>query len=561
MKLEKLVINGNFKNLEKLAIDFTDRKGLTVLIGNNGSGKSNIIEAISSIFAGLYNSKYNPTFAYELSYEKDTYKVQVIFNGKDYSFTVNGKTDNIKELYLPSRIISSYSGEESRLWLNYYEPFYKDYIKAVMGATAPNQFFIFINKYYWNIALLTFYFYDFDVFTDIRDFCKNTLKIDTLNTVKFEFDTKKINSWTENPVVYFVKTLNPDNKKEIEITIDELKARLSYLTNQLDFFRYLTAAFMPKDDKLITNIQINFNSNLTVESLSEGEKKLLLVKLILEVLGDENSLILLDEPDSHLHISRKEDLKSLFLRYTNRDNVITTHSPTLTHCFDLNHIAMLTKDDNDNVKIEDKAKQHIISELTKDIWTYQQQNIFLNSSKDLIITEGPTDVIYIKTALAKLKVKDPKYNSLDFEFISANGASAIEGFIGKFVPLKKQIIIAFLDRDDDGRKSAKKILNKEIDLRTFNYEKVSDVYLAMYPITNGWNCDQFVVEDYFSNNLIGDEALNLLLSHLGSNTFRNIPNVRDKIKEKLPLKVESLGVDEFVGFEKLFDLMLTIKQL
>ena len=561
MKLEKLIINGKFKNLENLVVDFTDRNGLTVLIGNNGSGKSNIIEAISSIFAGLYNQKYNPNFAYELIYQKDTYKVKVTFDGKVYSINVNGKDDNIKDLYLPSRIISSYSGEESRLWLNYYEPFYKDYIKAVMGATAPNQFFIYINKYYWNIALLTFYFYDFDVFTDIRDFCKDILNIHTVNSVKIEFDTKKINSWADNPVVYFVKQLNPENKKSIEITIDELKSRLSYLTNQLDFFRYLTAAFMPKDDKLITDIQINFNNNLTLESLSEGEKKLLLVKLILEVLGDENSLILLDEPDSHLHISRKEDLKSLFLRYSNRDNVITTHSPTLAHCFELNHIAMLTKDANNNVKIEDKAKQQIISELTKDTWTYHQQNIFLNSNKDLIITEGPTDVVYIKTALSMLKSRDAKYNSLDFEFIPANGASAIEGFIGKFVPSRNQTIIAFLDRDDDGRKAAKKILNEEIDLRTFSYKKVNNIYLAMYPIRNGWNCDQFVVEDYFSNNIIGDEALNLLLAHLGSNTFRNMPNVKNEIKEKLPTKVCNFSVDKFEGFEVLFDLILTIKQL
>ena len=71
-----------------------------------------------------------------------------------------------------------------------------------------------------------------------------------------------------------------------------------------------------------------------------------------------------------------------------------------------------------------------------------------------------------------LKSRDAKYNSLDFEFIPANGASAIEGFIGKFVPSRNQTIIAFLDRDDDGRKAAKKILNEELKPLNTNDQRV-----------------------------------------------------------------------------------------
>lgn len=66
MRLQKLKINSRFKNLDSFEIDFSTKEGITVLIGNNGSGKSNILEAISGIFAGLYDRKYNPTFSYEL---------------------------------------------------------------------------------------------------------------------------------------------------------------------------------------------------------------------------------------------------------------------------------------------------------------------------------------------------------------------------------------------------------------------------------------------------------------------------------------------------------------
>src|SRR5258706_4550062 len=97
------------------------------------------------------------------------------------------------------------------------------------------------------------------------------------------------------------------------------KARLNYLS-EIEVFRYLTASFMPKDDKLITKIEITYNGNLDADCLSEGEKKLLLIMLILEVVGDENSLILLDEPDSHIHLSRKEEIQKLLARYPNREN-------------------------------------------------------------------------------------------------------------------------------------------------------------------------------------------------------------------------------------------------
>lgn len=54
MRLKKLRIDG-FKNLNNFTIDFESKDGITVLIGNNASGKSNILEAISAIFANIHN--------------------------------------------------------------------------------------------------------------------------------------------------------------------------------------------------------------------------------------------------------------------------------------------------------------------------------------------------------------------------------------------------------------------------------------------------------------------------------------------------------------------------
>jgi predicted ATP-dependent endonuclease of OLD family len=187
MRLEKLKIITRFKNLEDFEIDFSNKAGITVLIGNNGSGKSNILEAISSIFAGLYDNKYNPNFNYELSYTKDTYKVEVKFENSTYETKVNGVNSVLKPEHLPSQLISSYSGEESRLWETYYKPFYDEYTKALKGASIPDSELIYINKYYWNIALLVLHFYDFEASEDIKKFCQDTLGIQTVNYIQFFF--------------------------------------------------------------------------------------------------------------------------------------------------------------------------------------------------------------------------------------------------------------------------------------------------------------------------------------------------------------------------------------
>ena len=53
MKLLTLKITSEFRNLENLNLSFDPANDTYVIIGNNGTGKTNILEAISSIFSVL----------------------------------------------------------------------------------------------------------------------------------------------------------------------------------------------------------------------------------------------------------------------------------------------------------------------------------------------------------------------------------------------------------------------------------------------------------------------------------------------------------------------------
>jgi len=71
MRLDKVYIDG-FRNLRQLDVDFDERRLTTVVIGQNGAGKSNLIEAIAQVFrwADLRRAdpKYKPRFRYRVEY-------------------------------------------------------------------------------------------------------------------------------------------------------------------------------------------------------------------------------------------------------------------------------------------------------------------------------------------------------------------------------------------------------------------------------------------------------------------------------------------------------------
>ena len=89
MRLKNLHIKG-YKNIDDLSLDFTHKDGITLIIGNNGCGKSNIIEAVSSIFAGLYENRvHKPDFDYSIVYELDGNNIEISLTGDIYKILVN----------------------------------------------------------------------------------------------------------------------------------------------------------------------------------------------------------------------------------------------------------------------------------------------------------------------------------------------------------------------------------------------------------------------------------------------------------------------------------------
>lgn len=414
MRLKKLHVK-NYKNLKDFTLDFESGNGLTMLIGNNGSGKSNVLEAISGIFHDAYKAscqrKLNDLRCeYSIIYELSDNDLEIKREKGILRFWVNGsqrRRDEFIRTYMPKNVIGVYSGEEDRLWTNYYEPYYKAYVQRIRsGLQANSMRLMFINKYYWNIALLTLLI---SQNTTLAPFVRDELHIRNVEKVVLHYDQSCYDNCSNDQLKALMDRINPKHAQKVEYSIDELKEEVffdqlcdeegNFLTdengNRLTtdsgytdqmFFNLFVQACMPKKDKIINGIEIHFNDNLTTEQLSEGEKKLILVKAILEIVADEKSLLLFDEPDAHLHEGRKNTLYSLMCEYPNRQIVLATHSPTFVDIAESEQIKLIKNDVDGNAYVYEADKVEAIRQLTG-----SRFNAFLE--KPILFCEGTSSSV------------------------------------------------------------------------------------------------------------------------------------------------------------------------
>ena len=392
MKLKSLWLK-DYKNLKDFHLDFEKGNGLSILIGNNGSGKSNVLEAISGIFAEWYGSPANIfNTDYKIEYEHNNKKIVLQKTDKKKVYYVDDVLYKDSNPSLPSNVVALYSGEDLRLFENFYFPKYDSYLKDVYRKGFVGKMgMYYVNKYLWNVSLLTLIlFMDIDGFSDVKSFLETELGIkkDTKITIRIDFLYKKYDENINSLLKAFVSKINPEKNETKSYSVVELRNCISNSVDSFEaepreFFNLLMQAFMPKDFKLITDICIYLNDNEAIQFFSEGEKKLILIETVLEFVADENSIILLDEPDANIHEERKRKLYDLLRNTPNRDVVMTTHSPTFVDIADDDELIVLRTDDSTNCYVDKIKKIEQIRYLTGNRF-----NIF--SEKPILYCEGGT---------------------------------------------------------------------------------------------------------------------------------------------------------------------------
>jgi ABC-type cobalamin/Fe3+-siderophores transport system ATPase subunit len=563
MKLISLYID-EYKNIEKQNFDFSNNTGYIALIGENGSGKSNLLETISIIFSYLYNGQ-NAPFNYKIVYDLAGQSQTV--ESKD------GKIISDKAQY-PSSVIACYSGEDLRLWHMAYEGYHMQYFNKAISNKLYIPSLLYINKYCWKIAFISLLCASEQGDHSITDFLMTKLGINEASEVEliFTIDHEKLEKFKNHDALSwfnrFSETNYNVNAKVLATTEpnpsnDEIRKQKICKT----IFQYLYLLSQPKQneinkvDKLITDITIKIK-DIDFDNLSEGEKKLILIECITKVLGDEGSLILLDEPDAHIHIARKKELLNAIDSFEGQA-VLTTHSPVFVNEINKKHASNLYFIEKGEITSSTFVNK--LTELSGGEIDYLNGTIVL-SSKQILVTEGPYDKRYIEKAIEIWSAKEEKYKKLSqVAIIPSNSASNADTFYNQviFPQINRYQKIVFLfDFDDGGYSGWKKISNiKEEKLEALFYQHDYSISLNTNnsPKTN----DTIMVEDFFDPEAYKVKVdwanLNNKKSHKDFRSFRE--NMASIIKSYIEKNYNSFKDEWFDGFKPVLDQLISIFQL
>ncbi len=557
MKLLSVYVE-KYKNLAG-TYDFTSQDGYIALIGENGSGKSNMLEAISLIFGKLYKIQDIEDIG--------KFRIRYDIDGTEYSYgNIDEEGNGIKleaNPILPRSIISCYSGEDIRLWNSTYKSYYKDFFnKAIQGHSYIPKL-LYINKYCWKIALIAL-LYSENI--EIKDFLTNKLGIN-VNDVKIRFTRRA----QESEKAHDASTWYNEVETKLgngEISILDLKDIDLNETQDVDatidqrIFYYLYFLSMPEKnpaiglraDKLIEDIRITIDGNIDFDNLSEGEKKLILIECITKVLGEKESLLLLDEPDAHTHVARKKELLDAIETFEGQ-TILTTHSPVFTTLINKNDIFPISEGRMINAEQRD-----LIVKLANNNINYIDGACIM-SSKHLVLTEGPGDINYITSAITACGKDEAKYKMLDkMSFVYIGGANQVKAFnddiLSKMYDTLESIVFIF-DYDVDGRNGAKQVQ----ELIDSGQNKIKILYYnKTYPI----NLEQdFYLEDMFDRrvyNVVQLPSIN------GEPTYAQLKkgatlakSIKDKIAKLYDDK--SLNDDEYYSFKPFLDELIKLSNL
>ena len=446
-KLQEFKILTRYKNLEGLHIDFRNTSSYCTFIGLNGSGKSNVIEAISAVFYSLYRlcSLKNPRKSDQCAFE---YEISYVLNEKLIEIT-NGKTKDGKKVtteMLPSNIIVNYSGEDERLWRQYYEQIYVKFCGKLtdesQGFEAPQM--LYVDKWCWEIALLTLLYSEDKDAVSFVDSLFQGLQY----KISFEYNMPAFKHWEQNFARIFVEEL----RKKETYTMSEFRnlvQKIGFIDTQRTLFLLLYQAIEGEDNCLISKVNIEFSNGSNIEGLSEGEKKLILANTILHILATETSLTMFDEPDSHIHIARKIELINL-LETENRYSIVSTHSPVFIEKMRCENIRFLRNGCLENIE---KLKQ--MKELSGGQINYLD-GAFILSSRYVLIVEGSSDINYLRRAIEICSSQNDKYSCLKrLSYLPMGSADHTKSFYTDVVANTLESVdkILFIyDHDSNGKK-------------------------------------------------------------------------------------------------------------
>jgi putative ATP-dependent endonuclease of the OLD family len=445
MKLKKLEIDG-FRCLVNFKISFED--DLTVIVGENDSGKTSLIECLKVI---TQNKKIEEDDFY---YEADTISLKIEVN--DFVFERKYKRNNglVEEESFVAKPTQIYlDGVKSKIKNSSFDSSVEeniDFIKntaKVFGIPVRSNSNIEIlreniltkistNNKGQELIIQNAKFPDFNniqlsgrQFEDISSFFKEVF----LKEKQASIWREKINNETGSTIEDFVKERISSYSSEITKMISEkgILAKIQLFLSNLSEIK-IEPLYESKD--LNINAKVKFlegGKEINIEKKGDGTKRRITMALLEfkkeESLSsnDENTIYLLDEPDTHLHVKAQLELLNIMETFTKDGHqvICTTHSPFIINALNPKQIRLL---ENRNSQSKIKYLKNEADTSNKILKSLGVENTYLFFAKHIILVEGATEEAFIP-AYYQRATRKPITSAL-VKIINVEGINNIPGF-------------------------------------------------------------------------------------------------------------------------------------
>lgn len=369
MKITSLNIHSAWKNLEGFSVIFDKSRDVAVIIGRNGSAKSNLLEALIRIFRDIDLRETSP-FSYTLCYQLNGSTVNIEAEvDKHAKAEVNGKpisASQLKDNWTPRYIVGYYSGSSDRFDELYQ---FHDYLalKETLRDVPANEKldlrrFICARPVHGLFALLAFYLSKDE---EIAKFLESFPRIESFDSAilvlhKPEWAKRGaraedfwgakgavrnlLNSFKKYSLAPFTHIAPKDfrNRATRELIYLHLPDVGSLNSLADEYGKDPRAFFQALDTMRLSELIADFRVRVKVKGassaihtrqLSEGEQQLLTVLGLMRFTQNEESLYLLDEPDTHLNpawgLDYLENLRKIGGINSNSHTILATHDPLL----------------------------------------------------------------------------------------------------------------------------------------------------------------------------------------------------------------------------------------
>lgn len=436
MYIKKLLIK-NYKSIEKAVIELND--DINIFVGENDSGKSTILEALSIVTTGKING-----YAFEKQIKAN------MFNTKERKRYIESLKNKSQQMEPPQIIIEAYLEIEDKKYTGTNNELREDCAGIRMELALNTEY---SDAYKQMLDSDEIYDIPVELYSVTYRYFKGEMVAFRFAPVKASFidTTRKDYSYVMDHFVTDNITTYLTSQEQTDLSTAYRKSRHSFQEN--DVVKQL-------NESVRDNVKMN-NKGVTIdlredgvdewkrqmavvvgdtpfENVGFGTQNFIKIELAIKNSKEQVNVVLMEEPENNLSFTNMVKLIKNVVESDGKQVFISTHSSYVANKLDLGKIFLMNNGNISSLShLEETTKKYFMK-----LPGYDTLRMVL--AEKVILVEGPTEELILQRAYLDEYEKLPISDGIDIIVVDS---LAFKRYCDIAVMLNKRVVIV---TDNDG---------------------------------------------------------------------------------------------------------------